>query len=186
MTKPKKFDARTWNTSERTAFVLEETKPGDSAIHAWIARDGDGPSTPLTAQEAREVSAELAHRADLLDPPKRPPLAEVPATPTAIIADYLRVAKTHMDKVFDVNVDTKTSYHRTMMIVDSFAVVALMAELEHIAPEHAARVAERLADAWEDGGSVHEFLWEWNEKHQQGKPVGFNPPATLDLDLNRD
>ncbi|MBP2331270.1 hypothetical protein JOF56_011655 [Kibdelosporangium banguiense] len=184
-TKPKQYDGRTWkNTDGDNSFVMEPTRANDKGIVVWIAAPSDGPGTLLDPQQMREAAAELAHRADLLDPPQREPIGDVPATPGAIIRDFLAFSKKHCDRVFDAK--DEEFRHRTNHIINGFTIVALMAELERLAPTHAAQVAEYLAEAWDDGGSVHEWLWEWNENHKAGKPVGFDPPASLDLEVSRD
>lgn len=182
---PKVIPLQGWGPKE-TGLGLMETRPGDERIHISLDHeDAETITWSASAQEARQVAAALVQRADLIDPPSRRKLGEVPGTPSAIITEELRVAGLLSEHVFETLSDPD-GHHRIARLTDGFAIVALMAALEQVAPQRAADVAEQLADCWIDGGSVHEFLWEWREAHAAGRPVGFNPPATLPLAVTRE
>lgn len=181
---PKEIPPQDWGSQE-CGLEIAGTRPDDDGI--LISVDHEDARTvawSASAQQAREVAASLVQRADLLDPPARRKLGPCPSTPSEIIGDFLRQGEFLRKHVFSVGSDPEAG-HRIAQMCDGFAIVALMAELEQLAPERAAEVASRIADCWEDGGSVGEFLYDWNEAHKAGRPVGFDPPATLPLAITR-
>ncbi|GLW91814.1 hypothetical protein Aglo03_26300 [Actinokineospora globicatena] len=138
----------------------------------------------LDAEYMRKLAAQLLQRADIIDLPKPRPWTETPSTPAAIISEYLRYANANAGH-WDSNSDPEQR-HRVSHLINGFTIVALMAELVQQAPARAAEVAQTLADCWDDGGSVHEFLHQWKHEHAAGHDVGFAPPITLALlDLRR-
>ncbi|SDZ57266.1 hypothetical protein SAMN05216215_110717 [Saccharopolyspora shandongensis] len=110
-----------------------------------------------------------------------------PNTPSAIIGDFLRHGTKALDLHYAENVSLETARDllRALVPVNALAIVALMAELEQIAPDRARRVAERLGRAWDAGDDVWELLHEWHDQHARGIPVGFHPTATLGLEVRR-
>jgi len=181
---PKEIPPQEWG-SEESGLEIAATRPDDGGI--LISMDHQDTPTvcwSVSAQQARDVAATLVQRADLIDPPSRRKLGDVPETPAAIIGEFLRQGRELMRLIFDVRSDPDQR-HRIAQLCDGFAIVALMAELEQVAPDRAAVVAERLADCWIDGGSVNEFIVQWFEDHAAGRPVGFNPPPTLPLTVAR-
>jgi hypothetical protein len=175
--------ARTW-TSDIRSVVLEPTTPDDDTIDLSIYESNDGPGVSLTAQQVRELACALAQHADIIDPPKRRGFGECPNTPSQIIRDYVEHGHRHAERVFDTSSDPEGT-HRISHMVNAFTIVALMSELDQVAPARAAKVAEILGDAWEAGDTVHEWLYIWHAAHTVGKPIGFNPPATLPLEIKR-
>jgi hypothetical protein len=184
-----RFGTESWPVAEsltggRRDVKLLDTVPNDTNI--WLAvgaeDPNDGVAVGLEPGQARSVAYGLLRRANLIDPAPQPKTREVPATPTAIITEFLRQTREVSKRILDVDPEHQ---HLIRHLCDEFAVIALMAELEQIAPERAAKIAARLADAWEDGGSIDEFLFEWREAHAAGRPVGFNPPPVLPLDVRR-
>lgn len=184
-----RFGTESWPVAEsltggRRDVKLIETVPNDTNI--WLAVGAEDPSdgvaVGLEPGQARSIAYGLLRRAELIDAAPRPKTRAVPATPTAIITEFLRQTREVSNRILNVDPEHK---HLIRHLCDEFAVIALMAELEQIAPERATKVAERLADAWEDGGSIDEFLFEWREAHAAGRPVGFNPPPVLPLDVRR-
>jgi hypothetical protein len=183
MTKPKQFEARTWKGQRgETSLVLEETTADSDTANVWVARDGDGPSALLAPAQMRQLASELVRRADLIDPPERN-WTDVPRTPSAIISDFLGSGKAATEHVWGEGDETPAEMSmRIAHIVSAFTVVALLAELAVVSPARAAAISELLADAWDDGGTVHELIWEWHEAHAAGKPVGFEPEQVLELE----
>ncbi|GAB2964151.1 hypothetical protein [Saccharothrix stipae] len=175
-----KFEARTWKCA-KNSFVLEEIGTGDKSVMAWIGAPYDGPGVDLTPKQARELSRALVRRADFLDPPERK-WRDVSRTPGEVIASNLATGVAASEHVWDDSEPPMMTYARSMMVVDSFTVAALMAELEQVAPDRAKVVAERLGDAYEDGETACELLWQWQKDREQGKPIGFDPPASLPLE----
>lgn len=175
------FEGRTWKSSRGDSnLVLEPTRDGDQDVTLWVGMPNDGPGVVLSAKHMRQLATELVRRADKLDPAERR-WEDVPRTPGEVIESFLSSAKTASERTLADDESPGMTYARIMMAVDGFTVVALMAELEQIAPDRAAMVAEQLGEAYFDGGSVDEWLWEWHEDRAQGKPIGFDPPATLPL-----
>jgi len=188
MSKPKRFDARTWQGARgTTSLVLEETTADSEAANLWVARDGDGPSVLLSPAQMRQLASELARRADVIDPPKRN-WTDAPNTPAAIIGDFLHSGKAATEHIFGTGGETPAeSSMRIAHLCTAFAVVAVMAELAAAAPTRAAAISKLLGDAWDSGDTVHELIWEWHEAHAAGKPVGFEPEQVLELEgLARD
>lgn len=179
MTDEKKFEARTWKCGENS-LVLEKTSAGDETALMWIGAPDDGPGVLPTPQQMRELAHALAKRADLLDPPDKR-WKDLPRTPGQVVHDFLASGKWATQRVWDESEPPMLTYSRHAHIVDCFTVVVLMTELEKAAPDRAKVIAERLGDAYDDGGVIHELLWEWSEDREQGKPIGFDPPATLPL-----
>jgi len=176
------FDRREWTTSDISVLGLEPTAKDDPDIVLRLGVD----ASVITAKQARELAAELARRADRIDPPVRR-WTDVPRTPTSIIGDFLSSGKSATEHVWgDKGESVLESAMRSAHVVSAFTVVALMAELEVVAPARAAALAELLADAWDDGGSVHELIWEWHHDHTTGKQVGFEPEQVLELEVTRD
>jgi hypothetical protein len=172
-----------WNTGRNDVTLMAAVK-GDFALWLAISPNGGegGEAVELESGQARSIAYSLLRRADLIDPAPKPKIREVPATPTAIITEFLRQTREVSKRILAVDPEHQ---HLIRQMCDQFAVIALMAELEQIAPERAAKISARLADAWEDGGSIDEFLFEWREAHAAGRPVGFNPPPVLPLDVRR-
>ncbi|MGW5645037.1 hypothetical protein ACWEV3_40850 [Saccharopolyspora sp. NPDC003752] len=110
-----------------------------------------------------------------------------PNTPSAIIGDFLRSGTKALDLHYAENVSLETARDllRALVPVNALAIVALMAELEQVAPDRARRIAERLGNAWDAGDDVWELLHDWHARHAHGRPVGFEPPATLDVEVRR-
>ncbi|MFI0469267.1 hypothetical protein ACH347_34775 [Saccharopolyspora sp. 5N102] len=110
-----------------------------------------------------------------------------PNSPSAIIGDFLRHGTKALDLHYAENVSLETARDllRALVPVNALAIVALMAELEQVAPDRARRIAERLGHAWEAGDDVWELLHEWHDQYTRGIPVGFDPPATLDVGVRR-
>jgi hypothetical protein len=178
-----KCGTESWNTGRLDVTLMAAVK-GDFALWLAIGPNGGevGEAVELEPGQARSIAYGLLRRAELIDPAPRPKTREVPATPTAIITEFLRQTRDVSNRILNVEPEHK---HLIRHLCDEFAVIALMAELEQIAPERAAKLAARLADAWEDGDSIDEFLFEWREAHAAGRPVGFNPPPVLPLDVRR-
>jgi hypothetical protein len=178
-----KCGTESWNTGRNDVTLMAAVK-GDFALWMAIRPNGGegGEAVELEPGQARSIAYGLLRRADLIDPAPRRPPGDVPATPTAIIAEFLRQTREVSKRILAVDPEHQ---HLIRHLCDEFAVIALMAELEQVAPDRAAAVAARLADAWEDGGSIDEFLFEWREAHAAGRPVGFDPPAILELDVRR-
>ncbi|ACU39378.1 hypothetical protein Amir_5560 [Actinosynnema mirum DSM 43827] len=178
---PEMFEGKTWpSTSTGHTLNIEPTEKTDTAVDLRLGAQGDGPSIRLTPQQARELARTLVRRADLLDPPDRR-WADVPRTPGEIIQASLLTGNAMAERVWDDSEPPIMTYVRNLAVVDSFTIVALMAELAAVAPERAAKVAELLGDAYDDGSTVHEQLWEWARDRASGLPIGFDPPATLPL-----
>lgn len=176
------FEGRTWASRRGNSnLVLEPTSEGDEDAALWIGAPSDGPSVLLTPKHMRELAATLVRRADKLDPPDRP-WKDVPRTPGEILDSFLSSARSASENTLADDESPGMTYARIMMVVDGFTVAALMAELDQLAPDRAAMVAKQLGEAYFDGGSVDEWLWEWAEKRAKGEPIGFDPPATLPLD----
>ena len=114
-------------------------------------------------------------------------MTEAPNTPSAIIGDFLRAGTRALEPDYAENVSLEPARDllRAFVPVNAFAIVALMAELEQLAPHRAAAVAERLGRAWDAGDDVFEFLHDWHDQHARGVPVGFHPTATLGLEVRR-
>lgn len=175
------FEGRTWKSSPgANNLVLEPTSDADKNVALWIGTPNDGPGVLLAPKYMRELSAALLRRADKIDPPDRR-WEDVPRTPGEIIESFLSSAKSASERTIAEDESPGMTYARIMMTIDGFTVTALMAELEQVAPDRAAMVAEQLGEAYFDGGSVDEWLYEWTEARAQGKPIGFDPPATLPL-----
>lgn len=175
------FEPRTWKSARGdTSLVLEETAVGDTEANLWVAAPDDGPSALLAPKHMRELAATLVRRADKIDPPDKR-WEDVPRTPGQVIESFLSSAKTASERTLAEDESPGMTHARIMTVIDGFTVVALMAELEQVAPDRAAMVAEQLGEAYFDGGSVDEWLWEWTENRAKGKPIGFDPPATLPL-----
>ncbi|GLZ34844.1 hypothetical protein Lesp02_70310 [Lentzea sp. NBRC 105346] len=188
----KPIEGRTWtgratnNTVAANSLVLEETSRDDEAINVWVAAPDDGPSVQLTAAQARELSRDLVKRADRIDPPKRRRWVDTPRTPEAILAAFLSDANKATEEVWeDPPSEIDVSWMRSMAVVDNFTLVVLLTELMAAAPHRAQVVARVLYDAWEDGGSIHEWIWEWHEKHSKGQPIGLDPALVLELEVER-
>lgn len=181
--KIKEIASQQWST-EDFGLCISSTKTGDTSV--YISTDAYEQSTGvnLSVSNVREIAAALVQRVDLIDPPSRRKIGDVPKTPAEIVGEFLRFGTLHTKRFFDSARDPEGN-HRISHIVNAFTIVALMAELEQVAPARAAEVAERLADSWDDGGSVSEFLHEWSDDHAAGRLVGFNPPAVLPLDVSR-
>lgn len=178
-----KCGTESWNTGRNDVTLMAAVK-GDFALWLAIGPNGGegGEAVELEPGQARSIAYGLLRRANLIDPAPQPKNRDVPASPIAIITEFLRQTREVSKRILAVDPEHK---HLIRHLCDEFAVIALMAELEQIAPERAAKIAERLADAWEDGGSIDEFLFEWREAHAAGRPVGFNPPPVLPLDVRR-
>lgn len=178
-----KCGTESWNTGRRDVTLMAAVK-GDAVV--WLAigdHGGDaGEAVELEPGQARSIGYGLLRRAELIDPASPRKASGVPATPTGIITEFLSQTRELSRRILAVDAEHK---HLIRHLCDEFAVIALMAALENAVPDVAAEVAERLADVWEDGGSIDEFLYEWRGKHAAGQPIGFNPPPTLPLDVAR-
>lgn len=47
-------------------LVIEETKPGDTTVQAWIGDSDDGPSICLNADQLDEIATDFQARAALM------------------------------------------------------------------------------------------------------------------------
>ena len=59
--------------------------------------------------------------------------------------------------------------------VQSYTIVHLLRTLQEIAPDKADEVAKDVWNAWEDGGAIGEWLYEWLTEY------GIDPAAVADI-----
>lgn len=182
----KTIEGRTWPLANGHKLTVEEATPGDTAVQLWAATPEEQPGVFLTAEQARALSRDLVKRADRIDPPKRRRWVDTPSTPEAILAAFLSDAKKATEQVWeDPPTEIDVSWMRSMAVVDNFTLVVLLTELMAAAPHRAQVVAQVLYDAWEDGGSIHEWIWDWHAKHAKGEPIGLDPALVLELEVER-
>lgn len=112
-------------------------------------------------------------------------------TPADVINDFLRegnAATTH-DWLQKARAELEPEFFQLVMrgkvVTSALAVVALMAELERLAPERAKAIALRLNEAWEDGEQVHTLLNHWMAEWMFGRQVGFTEQEMLPLEVDR-
>lgn len=55
--------------------------------------------------------------------------------------------------------------------VDLYGLAYLLAALHRVDPEVSESAAASLADAWEYGDSIGEWVWQWREELDEGKPL---------------
>jgi hypothetical protein len=55
--------------------------------------------------------------------------------------------------------------------VDLFGAIYLLACVRHLAPEQADSAAAALADEWDAGDSLGEWIYQWREELDAGKPL---------------
>jgi hypothetical protein len=91
-----------------------------------------------------------------------------------VLKEWLDLNKAHMNPDREL-----AETERTLLMsrkVDLFAVVYLLAALRDLNPEHADRVAARLADQLAAGDSLGEWVDQWHRELNAGRPL------TLHLD----
>ncbi|GAA2773600.1 hypothetical protein [Saccharopolyspora taberi] len=112
-------------------------------------------------------------------------------TPADIINDFIRAgnAATANDWMKKMRAEIEPEFFQMFMrgqvVSSALAVVALMAELERLAPERAKAIALRLNEAWEDGEQVHTLLNHWMAEWLFGRQVGFTDQEMLLLEVDR-
>lgn len=112
-----------------------------------------------------------------LFPVDNPEMTDGPGSLPRRAVPMLRMLLDEFQKTFDkvmAHPKQVDGVERTWMIdrmVNVFGQVYLMAVLRHLAPEDADAVAAALADQWDAGDSLGEWVYQWRQELDAGEPL---------------
>jgi hypothetical protein len=105
-------------------------------------------------------------------------MAEIPRTADGL----LRMMMTDFQKHFDATIDPKSSglkLDHVAQTVNLYGQIYLLGAVRHFAPDDADHVAAELANAWEAGDSLGEWVYQWRQELESGQPLTI-PLVTCD------
>lgn len=97
-------------------------------------------------------------------------MTEIPRTAD----DLLRMLMTDFQKHFDATIDPQSGglkLDHVAQTVNLYGLIYLLGAVRHFAPDDADKVAAELADAWEAGDSLGEWVYQWRQELEAGQPL---------------
>jgi hypothetical protein len=101
-------------------------------------------------------------------------MIEIPKTANALLRYLIDDFQRIWDMSMDFSSGRLTDEDRrfcTSRVVELYGQIYLLGALRHFAPDDADKVAAELAIAWEAGDSLGEWVYQWRQELDAGRPL---------------
>ena len=128
---------------------------------------------PMRVEEAPEIGRGQAE----MFPVDNPEVTDGPGGIPRRADALLRMLLDEFQQLFDVTmafpkqVEGDERRHMLTRQVDTFGQAFLLAALREFAPANADKVAAALADQWDGGDGLGEWVYQWRQELDAGQPL---------------